>query len=144
MKKLMLLILIPIAVVLFSVFTLLITLRTNEQEAKKVNNQYEYYLGKEIYGNEVTTLINKVVNQNEKNGIPKDENGYYLDNGENSLKIELKMITVKKIYSMEDFYKNDMNKFLENFSTIKFKCTNIEYHKKTGKISKITIEQLEY
>ena len=54
------------------------------------------------------------------------------------------MITIERTYQMEDFYNNDINQFLANFNTVKFKCTGIEYHKKTGKISKITVEQLEY
>ena len=61
----------------------------------------------------------------------------------NSIKIELKMITIEKTYPMEEIYNNDITKFVENFNLVKFKCTKIEYHKNTGKISKITFEELE-
>lgn len=144
MKRLLLLMLLSITVILFSITGLLISLRINTEEVKKANQEYEYYLNKEIYGTEVTTLINKVIDQNERNSIAKDEKGYYIDNGENSIKIEFKMITIERTYQMEDFYNNDINEFLANFNTIRFKCTNIEYHEKTGKISKLVIEQLEY
>ncbi len=144
MKKLMLLIFIALSVMVFSTISLLITLKNNQVEVQKENKEYEQYLGKEMYGTEVASLINKIVNQNEKNGISKDQKGYYIDNGENSIKIDFKMITIKKTYSMEDFYNSDMNKFLENFNNIKFKCIDVEYHKKTGKISKLIIEELEY
>lgn len=144
MKKLMLLMIVSISIVIFCIMGLLVTLRTNNSEIQKANQEYEYYLGKEILGTEVTTLINKVINQNEKNEIEKDEKGYYIDNGEDSIKMDLKMITIERTYQMEDFYNNDINQFLANFNTVKFKCTGIEYHKKTGKISKITVEQLEY
>ena len=40
-------------------------------------------------------------------------------------------------------YKNDITSFVKNFNVILFKCTNIEYHQKTGKISKLTFEQIE-
>ncbi len=144
MKRLLLLMLLSITVILFSITGLLVSLRINTEEVKKANQEYEYYLNKEIYGTEVTTLINKVIDQNERNSIAKDEKGYYIDNGENSIKIEFKMITIERTYQMEDFYNNDINEFLANFNTIRFKCTNIEYHEKTGKISKLVIEQLEY
>lgn len=144
MRRLMLLILIPIAIILFSVVGLLVTLRSSKEATQKANGPYEYYLGKEIYGTEVTTLMNKAINENEKNKIQKDERGYYIENDENSFRIELKMITIDKTYAMEEIYNNDMNRFLENFNLIRFKCTNIEYHPKTGMISKMLIEQLEY
>lgn len=144
MKRLLLLMLLSITVILFSITGLLVSLRINTEEVKKANQEYEYYLNKEIYGTEVTTLINKVIDQNERNSIKKKKKGYYIDNGENSIKIEFKMITIERTYQMEDFYNNDINEFLANFNTIRFKCTNIEYHEKTGKISKLVIEQLEY
>lgn len=143
MKKLILLIFIPILIMLISAIGLAMNLKTTTEAVHKGNKEYEYYLGKEIYGTEVATLINKAVNQNEKNEITKDDRGYYIPNEENSIKIYLKMITIEKTYPMEEFYKNDMNRFIENFNLIIFKCTDIEYHKKTGRISKITIEQLE-
>lgn len=45
---------------------------------------------------------------------------------------------------MEEFYKKNMTNFVENFNLIKFECTSIEYHKKTGQIKRITFKQLEY
>ena len=44
---------------------------------------------------------------------------------------------------MEEFYNNDITRFVQNFSLAKFKCSNIEYHKKTGKISRIMFEEIE-
>ena len=60
-----------------------------------------------------------------------------------SIKIDLKMITVEKTYPMELIYKNDVTNFVKNFNVILFKCTNIEYHKETGKVSKLIFEQIE-
>lgn len=144
MKKTVLLIFIPIMLILFSVYGLLVTENTNKRAVKRENREYEYYLNKTVYGTDVASLINKAVSQNEKNNIQKNEKGYYIENEENSLKIQIKMITTEKIYQMEAIYNNDITKFVQNFNLIKFKCTNIEYHKKTGKVSKITFEQMEY
>jgi len=144
MKKSLLIIVAVILVIIFSICGFFITKNTTIRQIKKENRDYEYYLGKTLLGTDVTSLINKAIDQNERNGIPKNEKGYYIENGKDSLKIELEMITIEKTYPMEEFYKNDMTNFVENFNTIKFECTNIEYHNETGKISKIKFKQLEY
>ena len=137
MKKLILLIFIPILIMLISAIGLAMNLKTTTEAVHKGNKEYEYYLGKEIYGTDVTSLMNKAINENEKNGVEKDEKGYYIDNNKDSIKIELKMITVEKTYTMEEINNHDMNQFLKNFNLIKFKCTSIEYHRKTGKVIKM-------
>lgn len=142
MKTSILAILIPIAIIIFSVCGLLITMNTTNRIIKEENSKYEYYLNKTVYGTELTTLINKAINQNENNNIPKNEKGHYIENNENSIKIEIKMITTEKTYPMEEIYNNDITRFVQNFNLIEFECTNIEYHKKTGKISKIIFEQI--
>lgn len=142
MKKTLLLVAIPIIIILFSVLGLLINKNTTLKHVKQLNSEYEYYLGKQVYGLDLATLINKAVNQNENNHISKNENGYYIENDENSIKIEVKMISKEKAYPMEVFYNNDITRFVDNFNLIYFKCTNIEYHKKTGQISKMMFEEL--
>ena len=116
-------------------------MQTQNKEVKKQNLEYEYYLNKTVYGTEVATLISKAVDQNEKLKIAKDENGRYIDNGENSIKIDLKMKTIDKTYPMEEIYNSQISNFVQNFNLIEFKCTNIEYHKETGKISKLIFEE---
>ncbi len=143
MKKTILLFSIPIGIIIFSVCGLLITKNTTNRLINQENEYYEYYLQKEIYGTDLISIINKVINENEQNSIPKNEKGHYIENEENSIKVEVKMLITNKTYPMEEIYNNDITKFVENFNFIKFKCTSIEYHKNTGKISKITFEELE-
>lgn len=143
MKKSFLIITAIILIIIFIVLGYIFEAQSKQNEAISYNKQYEKYLGKEIYGAEIATLINKVTEQNERNNVSKDENGYYIDNGTNSIKIDLKMITVEKTYPMELIYKNDVTNFVKNFNVILFKCTNIEYHKETGKVSKLIFEQIE-
>ncbi len=123
--------------------TILINLQAEKAEIKKENEQYEGYLNKEILGTNLASLIGKVIDKNEKNNIQKDDKGYYIDNAENSIRIDLNMTTVKKTYPMEEIYNNNIAKFVQNFNLIKFKCTSIEYHEKTGKISKLVFEELQ-
>ncbi|MDO5555298.1 MAG: hypothetical protein Q4G09_01170 [Clostridia bacterium] len=122
---------------------LVINAQSNKNQILQENSRYEKYLNKQIIGTELATLISKVVDENEKNNIQKDENGYYINNNKNSIKIDLKMITVDKTYPMEEIYKNEITKFVQNFNLIEFKCTNIEYHNKTGKIAKLTFEEIK-
>jgi len=44
---------------------------------------------------------------------------------------------------MEEIYNNKITSFVQNFNFISFKCTRIEYHEKTGKISKLVFEELQ-
>ena len=76
MKKTVLLIAIPIVVILFSVWGLLITKNTTNRLIKEQNSEYEYYLDKTVYGTDVTSIIGKPVDENEKNNIQKNEKGH--------------------------------------------------------------------
>lgn len=143
MKKTVLLVAIPIVIILFSICGLLITKNTTNRLIKEQNSEYEYYLDKTVYGTDVTTIIGKAVNENEKNNIPKNEKGHYIENGENSIKIEIKMLSNGKTYPMEEFYNNDITRFVQNFNLIKFRCTSIEYHENTGKVKKLIFEETE-
>ena len=113
---------------------------------KQANKEYEQYLEKDIYGTDVVTLINKAIDDNKKNNVQTAEDGKYIENNENSIIIELVMITNEeegktKTYRMETIHKVGINEFISNFNTAKFKMTKIEYHEQSGKISNITIEQ---
>ena len=142
MKQSLFIVLLILFVIICITCAFLINLRAEKTKIKNENMEYEKYLNKKILGTQLATLISKTVNKNEKNNIKKDENGYYINNGENSIKIDLKMTTIDKTYPMEEIYNNQITLFVQNFNFISFKCTSIEYHKKTGKISKLIFEEL--
>lgn len=113
---------------------------------KQANKEYEQYMNKNIYGTDVITIINKAIYNNQKNNIPKDEKEKYIENEENSIIIELVMITNEEknkttTYRMETISKVGIDEFIANFNTAEFKITKMEYHKKTGKIKYIEITQ---
>ena len=143
MKKTLLLVSISILVILFSTIGLLITKNTTNRLLKQENSKYECYLNRTIYGTEVATIINKAINQYENNQVQKDEKKHYIENNENSIKIEIKMLTTGKTYPMEEIYNNDMTQFVQNFNFIQFKCTKLEYHKSSGKVKKLLFEEVE-
>lgn len=99
MKKSLFVLIIIILAIIFSVYGWLLIENTKLQQVKKENREYEYYLGKTLLGTEVTSLMNKAIDKNEQNKIPKNEKGHYIENEENSIKIDVEMITTRKYIS---------------------------------------------
>lgn len=143
MKKLLIILLLLFMIIIFSIYLLFINNKAQNNTLKNYNREYEEYLDKTIYGTELATLINKVININENNKIEKDKKNYYIENEENSVKIEITMLITEKTYPMEEIYNKDTSEFIKHFNLEKFKCTKIEYHKRTGKISRMLFEQIE-
>ena len=115
--------------------------KANYYEAKKANNQFESYYNQEFYGADVATLINKAIDNNLTNQVQRDQKGKYIENDTNSIKIDLKMLDTDKTYDMETLYSGGMDKFVQYYNQIKFKCTKIDYHS-NGKIKYMLIEQI--
>ena len=112
-------------------------------EISKFNLNYEEYNKDNLNGLDITTIMNRAISNNEKNFVKKDENGYYIPNDEDSINIDIKLINNDKTYRMEKIKEVGLEGFVEFFGEVEFKCTNIEYHEKTGKISKMTFESLQ-
>ena len=108
----------------------------------KKNAEFEYYYNKEIYGAELATIINKAIDSNETNNIEKDNKGKYIENDTTSINIDIKITDNDTIYNMEIFYNGGISNFVKNFNIIKFKCTNIQYHKNTNRIKYMYFEQI--
>ena len=141
MKKLAIFFLIVIIIVV-SISYIYLNYSSNYKEAQRVNKQFESYKNQEIYGIELTTIINKAVSNNQSNQVQKDNKGIYINNDNNSINIDLKMTDNDKTYSMETIYNGGMNKFIQFYGEIKFKCTKIEYHTSTGKVKYMLFEQI--
>lgn len=113
------------------------------QEIRNSNLEFEQYLNKELNGNDVGSIINKAIDYNEKNEIQKDDDGLYIENDENSIRVDIKMLDDDgTIYQMEKIYNGNINNFMKYYSLIKFKTVQVDYHKKTGKIKYILLEQV--
>ena len=143
MKQTFFITLAVIFIIICIVCIILINLTARKNEIKKENMEYEEYLNKEILGTDIASLISKTMDKNEKNNVPKNDKGYYIDNENDSIKIDLKMSTIDKTYPMEEIYNNEITEFVQNINLINFKCINIEYHTKTGRVSKLVFEELK-
>lgn len=141
MKK----ILIFLGIVIVVIFVAIVNFSAYKIEKDRIityNSEFEQYKNKELFGLDLATVINKAIDQNTKNEVLKDDKGNFISNDENSIEIEIYMKDNEKIYKMETFYNAGTEKFVEYYGSIKFKCSKIEYHEKTGRIKYIYFEQL--
>lgn len=116
--------------------------RADYYEAQRENMKFESYVGQEIYGTELVTIMNKAIDNNQMNEVQKDDKGKYRNNDYNSIQIDIKMLDNEKTYPMETLYSGGMDKFVLYYSEIKFKCTNLEYHEDTNKVKYMLFEQI--
>ena len=140
MKKTIIFILCVVIVILSIFGTKYINYREQQSKIKKENLEYETYLNKEVSGRDLTTAINRAVDNNEKNKVSKDENGLYIANDVNSIEVEIKISDNDTTYKMETLYNGGMETFILYYGDISFKCTKIDYNKQ-GKVSYIVFEQ---
>ncbi len=131
-----------IVIIIVIMFYFYLSYQDNYQTIQRENRQYESYYEEETYGTNIATLINKAVDNNIKNNIEKDNEGKYIANDINSINIDIKMTDNDKTYNMEKIYNGGISTFTSYYSQIKFKCTNIEYHQKTGKVKYMLFEQI--
>lgn len=145
MKKGLILILIALIVGVIVTVGYISNKYTQTSAIQKINKEYEFYKGKELLGTDVTTAINKALDSNERNEIPKDEKGFYIENDTNSIKVEIVMYNEDepKAYQMETIQKVGITGFINNFNLIDFICSKIEYHEKTKMVRKIVFEQVK-
>ena len=101
MKTSMILILTLFLVVIIIVSVKITDIQKQKNEILKYNKELEYYCDKIIFGTDITTLINKAMDNNEKNEVKKDEKNLYMSNEENSIKIYIKMKFTENVYPME-------------------------------------------
>lgn len=110
--------------------------------ASKINKEYESYTENTIVGSKLMTLINKAIDQNEKNEIEKDSQNRYIENDKNSIKIEIKFLESDNTFSMEAISNLGADQFIKNYNSMTFKCTKKEYHEKTKYIKYLLFEQI--
>ena len=141
MKKIIIFLVI-VLIIVASIGYMYLNYQATYREAQKINAQYEWYKDKEILGTDLATLINRAVDDNIKNDIEKEDTGLYADNGTDSIRIDVLFTDDNKIHSMEEIYNSGTDTFMQYYNQIRFKCTKIDYHSKTGRVSYMYFEQV--
>ena len=131
-----------IIIILCGISYLYLNYKTQYNTAKKANMEFENYLNVEVYGTDLATIINRAIDNNITNEVEKDNKGIYQNNNETSINIEIKMLDNDTIYPMEKLYDGGIEKFINYYSDIKFKCVDIKYHKSTNRVKYMLFEQI--
>lgn len=144
MKKFMIILLILFIILAIGVYSVY-RYRSAILEVQKLNREYEAYYKNGCLGTELISILNRTSDINHKNGIEKDKDGYYVNNGENSIHIYVKFVYKNnvKILRMEDIEKNGSETFIKVYSTASFKCIEIKYHEKTNQVKSLTFEEIQ-
>lgn len=143
MKNKILLILIIFMCVLLVATYWVYSYRNSIVESQKINKEYEQYQDVQMLGSELISLINKTVDVDTKLGIEKDQNGMFIDNGENTIKIYVNFIYEDdyQTVEMEKIYNNGAENFMKVYSTASFKCTELTRHDKTNNVKSLTFTE---
>lgn len=141
MKKIIIFFVI-ILIIVAGVSYMYLNYKVTVNQTKSANVDYEAYKDKEIFGTDLATLINKTVDDNTKNEIEKDDKGLYVDNEKDSIRIDIKFTDDDTIHTMEEIYNSGTATFMQYYNQIRFKCSNIEYHEKTGRVRYMYFEQI--
>ena len=140
MKKILIFIVSIVIITISTIGVKYINYKSEQARIKENNLEYETYLNKQILGTELTTFINKAVDNNKKHNVSKDEQGFYIQNDTNSVEIEIKITDNDNTYKMETLYGGGMVNFVQYYNSIYFECTKIEYNK-LGKVCYVLFEQ---
>ncbi len=116
--------------------------KANYNTSKKANLEFERYLNEEVYGVDLATIINRAIDNNQKNEVQRNNKGIYQNNDTNSISMEIKMIDNDTIYQMETIYNGGIQNFVNYYGNIQFKCVEIKYHNSTNKVRYLLFEQI--
>lgn len=151
MKKNLIILISALLIICAFVAYFIINYRNMQMEAQINNKEYNTYYDKSVVGTTLVSIINKTVDNNEKNNISKDEKNVYIENEEDSIKIYIYFLDLEKDgeyietpYTMEQVYNNGTENFIKLYGTSYFQCTNIDYHEKTGNVKSLTFKQQIY
>ena len=142
MKKTMLVLAMIITIMIAIISYIYLRYQTNLEKAKIQNASFESYYEEEILGTDLATVINKAIDNNEKNEVEKDKNNMYIENESNSINIDIKFIDDDKVHRMEELHNAQISSFVGLYNQIKFKCTDIKYHSQTHNVKYMLFEQI--
>ena len=143
MKNKLFIIIITFLIIISAITYMIYNYRRGIIESQEVNESYKAYYNKQILGTELISIINKTVDLNEKNAIPKDDNGMYIENDNNSIKIYInfKYKDDYETVNMEKIYNTGTENFRRTYSSASFTCSEISYHDKTNNVKALTFTE---
>ena len=155
MKKTFAVIIALIIIIIASFTAWYLSIKEMNQEITDFNSEFESYADTSIRGVDLTTVINRAIDNNEKYSIEKDEDGAYINDEEYYIEIYVNIVENETedeeseetesteeesyAYPMEAFESAGMSDFTSLYGESYFECVDIEYHS-NGRISKMIFE----
>lgn len=118
-----------------------------EEQIREFNQEYESYQRQALRGTDVISIINKVRNNNIKNAEIDELQITWEVNLKQDLTDANNQIILKKGKHTEETSGSKITAMLadketvKNFKTLYFRCSNLLYNEKTGKVNKIIFEE---
>ena len=111
--------------------------------SQETNKIFESYYNAQMLGTELVSVINRTEDINNKNNVDKNEQGMYIENDTNSIKVYIKL-KYKDDYTtleIEKILQDGTDNFIKTYGTASFKGEEISYHEKTGNVKAITFTE---
>lgn len=115
MKKIIIWIFIVFLVIIVSFWMWYHKNLQNLRSIKSFNSEFEIFLEREITGVDLTTVMNRAIENNHQYEVPKNEDGTYQNDGKNSIEIMIKPTEERKILSNGSFRKSGNERFYKEF-----------------------------
>ncbi len=149
MKKIFFSIILLVVLILAIVLVGISDKNRKNNEISKFNTQFEKYNKETLYGTDILSIINKAIDNNEQYAIEKNQDGFYIENDTNSVKVEITLLTTDEdgkpkevVHQMEELEKAGLDEFISIFNLTAFEFSKIEYNSQ-NRVSKIYVKQLE-
>lgn len=143
MKNKILLILIVFLVILAIASYFVYNYRAQFLASQETNKIFEGYYNAKMLGTELVSVINRTEDINNKNNVDKNEQGMYIENDTNSIKVYIKL-KYKDDYTtleIEKILQDGTDNFIKTYGTASFKGEEISYHEKTGNVKAIVFTE---
>ena len=101
MKKIIILILIAVTIAISMIFVNYTEYRNKLAQVNKINKEFTVYENNIIQISTVITIMNKAIQLNTENDIPKDENNFFIENETNSIKVFLEIKSRGTLFSLQ-------------------------------------------
>jgi len=114
------------------VTALVLNTRIKANDIKIFNEQFEVFNKNRLTGADVSSAINKAINNNKK----------YEQNKEYLVDINIRIIDYgeETIVDMEKIYSLGIDNFIKYYGRYEFNCTKVEYNKENGRISTLNFQ----
>ena len=148
MKKNLIIVIIILIIIIAPIMIFFSEYKSKQNEIKTFNLKYEKYREKTIYGTEVGSIINSIVDNNKRYEIGTDEDGNYIDDDRYCIKMKINIPIIdenyeeiEQLYDLETIVYLGVDRFIKNFNTYEFICENIEYNS-TGRVKFMQFKML--